>query len=98
MAVPIETTPEFRAGLDETECREWLDSGRGQDEVADHLEFAAENGLTSVPTFVVDRKVAVPGAQQPELFVEFLEGQLTASSALGPDEDSVEDQGSRPRR
>ena len=64
------------AGLDEADCREWLDSGRGRDEVADQLEFAANNGLHSVPTFVIDRKIAVPGAQQPELFVQFLEKQL----------------------
>lgn len=68
------------AGLAEDDCREWLESGRGMDEVLSHLDFAADNGITSVPTFVLDRKVAVPGAQKSELFLQVLQKQLSSSS------------------
>ncbi|MEL7156960.1 MAG: DsbA family oxidoreductase [Actinomycetota bacterium] len=64
-------------GLDGDECRAWLTGGHGRAEVADQLEFAADNGLTSVPTFVFDRRFAVPGAQPSEVFVSALEQQLT---------------------
>lgn len=64
------------AGLDEAACRAWIEDGSGRDEVLEHLDFAANNGLTSVPTFVFDRQVAVPGAQKSELFLEVLEKQL----------------------
>lgn len=64
-------------GLDEEDCRQWIDGGRGRDEVLEHLDFAASNGLTSVPTYVFDRQVAVPGAQNSELFLQVLEKQLT---------------------
>ncbi|MCP3990488.1 MAG: DsbA family oxidoreductase [Actinomycetia bacterium] len=63
-------------GIDPADARQWLDSGRGRDEVADQLEFAATNGLTSVPTFVFNRKVAVPGAQQPDTIAQVMERAL----------------------
>jgi predicted DsbA family dithiol-disulfide isomerase len=63
-------------GIDSSQSRPWLQGGGGQDEVADHLEFAASNGLTSVPTFVFDRKVAVPGAQHPDTLVQTMERAL----------------------
>jgi predicted DsbA family dithiol-disulfide isomerase len=56
-------------GLDRETTRAWLAGDGGRDEVADSLEFAAANGLGSVPTYVFDRRVAVPGAQDPETFL-----------------------------
>lgn len=67
------------AGLAEDDCRAWLETGRGMDDVRSHLDFAADNGITSVPTYVIDRKVAVPGAQDSELFLQVLEKQLSSS-------------------
>lgn len=55
-------------GLEAETARAWLLDGAGRDEVADSLEFAAGNGLGSVPTYVFDRRVAVPGAQDPDTF------------------------------
>jgi len=60
-------------GLDPETARAWLAGDGGRDEVADSLEFAAANGLTSVPTYVFDRRIAVPGAQEAETFVRVME-------------------------
>ncbi len=63
-------------GIDPGDARHWMESGHGRDEVADQLEFAATSGLTSVPTFVFNRKVAVPGAQQPDTIAQVMERAL----------------------
>ena len=67
-------------GIDPDRSRAWLEDGSGRDEVGDHLEFAAANGLTSVPTFVFDRRFAVPGAQEPRIFLDALENGLATAS------------------
>ena len=41
----------------------FLDSDRGVAEVRADLELAAELGITAVPTFVIDGRWAIPGAQ-----------------------------------
>ena len=63
-------------GIDPAQARPWLKGGGGRDEVADHLELAASNGLTSVPSFVFNRKIAVPGAQHPDTLVQMMERAL----------------------
>jgi len=59
-------------GMDAETARAWLEGDGGRAEVAESLEFAADNGLTSVPTYVFDRRVALPGAQSPETFARVL--------------------------
>ena len=71
-------------GIDADRARQWLATGQGRDEVADHLTFAAEQGLTSVPTYVVDRRVAIPGAQDPEVFLRLLVSQLDRGDEVDP--------------
>lgn len=61
------------AGLDEGEARAWLDANSGDEDVEASLAFCAENGITSVPTYVFDRRVAVPGAQPVATFARILE-------------------------
>ena len=68
-------------GLDDETARAWLAGDAGNGEVADSLEFAANNGLASVPTYVFDRRVAVPGAQDPDTFVMIME---RVASTEGP--------------
>ncbi len=46
----------------------FLDSDAGSAEVAADLQEAAELGVTSVPTFVIDGQYAVAGAQPVEVF------------------------------
>ncbi|SDY20078.1 Predicted dithiol-disulfide isomerase, DsbA family [Micromonospora pattaloongensis] len=55
-----------RAGLDESEAREFLDSSAGEAEVRAEIDGARQLGVTSVPTFVFAGKYAVTGAQEPE--------------------------------
>ena len=47
----------------------FLHSDDGVDEVQAQLAFAAEAEITAVPTFVIDGRWAVPGAQDPDTFV-----------------------------
>ena len=36
------------------------------------LRQAHDAGITAVPTYVIDRKWAIPGAQDPDVFVQAL--------------------------
>jgi predicted DsbA family dithiol-disulfide isomerase len=67
-------------GIDAEVARAWLSGDAGLAEVAEHLEFAASAGITSVPTFVFDRTVGVAGAQPAELFERILTEQAAAQS------------------
>jgi predicted DsbA family dithiol-disulfide isomerase len=70
-------------GMDAETCRAWLEGDAGRAEVAESLEFCAANGLASVPTYVFDRRVALPGAQPPETFARILE---RVASTEGPEQ------------
>jgi predicted DsbA family dithiol-disulfide isomerase len=59
-------------GLDEGEVRELLAGERFAAEVRDDERVAGELGISAVPTFVVDRKLGVSGAQPPEALLELL--------------------------
>jgi predicted DsbA family dithiol-disulfide isomerase len=59
-------------GFERATIVEFLDSERGKDDVAAELRYAYENGITAVPTYVVDGKWAIPGAQEPETFAQVL--------------------------
>ena len=63
-------------GLDAGEVRAWLEQGQGRNQVADDLDFAVQEGITAVPTFVFDGRYQVPGAQDSETFVLVLERVL----------------------
>ena len=39
---------------------------------AEPLAFAAEAGITAVPTYVIDGRWSIPGAQDPDVFVQVL--------------------------
>jgi predicted DsbA family dithiol-disulfide isomerase len=59
-------------GVPAGEAREMLASDRFAAEVRDDEETAAAIGIQAVPTFVVDRRVAVSGAQSPRVLLELL--------------------------
>ena len=59
-------------GLDESSALAYLDSNEGTDAVNADLAEARELGITSVPTFVIDGKYAVQGAQEPALLRDAL--------------------------
>jgi predicted DsbA family dithiol-disulfide isomerase len=69
-------------GLDEQEVRELLAGDRYADEVRNDERAALELGISAVPTFVVDRKLGVSGAQPPEALLGLLrEGWAKRSPA-----------------
>ena len=59
-------------GLDHDRVLAFLESDDGMAEVRDELQAAAEMEITAVPTFVFDGRWMVPGAQDPDTFVEVL--------------------------
>src|SRR3954470_24642643 len=61
-----------QVGLPEAEVRDALAEGRFAAEVRDDEETAAAIGIHAVPTFVVDRRLAVAGARPPEVLLELL--------------------------
>jgi predicted DsbA family dithiol-disulfide isomerase len=54
-------------GLNPTTAFDYLESDAGTDVVNADLTEARELGITSVPTFVIDNKYAVQGAQEPAI-------------------------------
>jgi predicted DsbA family dithiol-disulfide isomerase len=61
------------AGLNRAEVDELLASDRGLDVVRAAEEQARRLGMSGVPFFVVDGRVALSGAQPPELFLQAFE-------------------------
>jgi predicted DsbA family dithiol-disulfide isomerase len=70
------------AGLDRDAVRDLLDSDGGRVEVERDLAFAEEAGITAVPTYVIDRRWSIPGAQDPDVFVQVLQ-RLAATQRAG---------------
>jgi predicted DsbA family dithiol-disulfide isomerase len=66
-------------GVPAEEAREMLAGDRFAAEVRDDEQTAHAIGITAVPTFVVDRRVAVAGAQPPEVLRELLERGVPVS-------------------
>ena len=69
-----------RVGLDEAEAAALLDDGRFAREVREHQRFWLSKGIQAVPSFVLDGRFLIPGAQNPEVFVAAIE-KLTAGEA-----------------
>lgn len=66
-------------GADRTAVLEMLNSDRYMDDVREWLDTAADNGITAVPTFIVDDRWSIPGAQDSEMFERVLRRMLTAN-------------------
>jgi predicted DsbA family dithiol-disulfide isomerase len=56
-------------GMARDGVRAFLDSDDGLAEVRAQIQYAAEAEITAVPTFVLDGKWAIPGAQDADTFV-----------------------------
>lgn len=69
-----------RVGLDEAEAAALLDDGRFARDVREHQRFWLSKGIQAVPSFVLDGRFLIPGAQNPEVFVAAIE-KLTAGEA-----------------
>ena len=82
----VEITGEI--GFERDDIADFLDSDRGRDEVASYLEQAADNGISAVPTFVIDGQWAIPGAQDTDTFVNVirrLSERIATEAASVPD-------------
>jgi predicted DsbA family dithiol-disulfide isomerase len=64
-------------GLDGSSLRTWLDTDEGTSEVQADLDGAAMREITAVPSFVIDDRFLIPGAQDVDVFVNVLERALT---------------------
>jgi predicted DsbA family dithiol-disulfide isomerase len=75
-------------GLPESELRELLSSDLCSAEVREDERLAQALGISAVPTFVVDRSLAVSGAQPPEALLQLLrtawERRDTAETVSAP--------------
>jgi len=60
-------------GIDTNELKTVLEGSKFSDEVRNDIYEAQQVGARGVPFFVLDRKYAVSGAQQPETFLGALE-------------------------
>jgi len=69
-------------GLDEADAQRALAGDDGSAELAELLAFAAEAGITAVPTYVLDGRWSIPGAQDPDVFVQVIK-RLTAADRVG---------------
>ncbi|MEN5421247.1 DsbA family oxidoreductase [Stenotrophomonas sp. TWI169] len=76
-------------GLDAAEIAQMLASSRGLAEVEAGLDQARALGISSVPTFVIEGRWAISGAQPPEAFAQALRQiaaeQGTATGRSGDD-------------
>lgn len=61
------------AGMSADRTRSYLDSGEGLAETHADLDQARRIGVQAVPTFVIDGKYAVQGAQPPSAFLQAFE-------------------------
>ena len=68
-------------GLDEAAVQAFLQSDDGVGEVMESLAGAAANGITAVPTYVINGQWAVPGAQDPAVFERVLNRLLDNAEA-----------------
>lgn len=71
---------------------EFLESERGRAEVADYLDQAADAGITGVPTYVINGQWAIPGAQDPETFVNVLRRLRDKMAAEAADGEACADE------
>lgn len=59
-------------GFERDSVMAFLSSDRGVAEVRAELDVAHDNGITAVPTYVINGRWAIPGAQEPETFAQVL--------------------------
>ena len=62
-----------KAGLDESEAKEWLESGKGGPEVDKEVQDAYAQNIHGVPNFTINDRFEIGGAQEPAAFVQLFE-------------------------
>ena len=69
-----------RVGLDRAEAAAVLEDGRYAADVREHQRFWLSKGIQAVPSFILERRYLIPGAQNPDVFVAAVE-KLTEDTA-----------------
>ena len=64
----------------------FLDSDDGTDHVRSMLQYAADAEITAVPTFVLDGRWSVPGAQDADTFINVIRRLLARKEQEASDE------------
>jgi len=70
-----------RAGFDEEQARAAVTDGRHADTVREEQRFWLSKGIHAVPSFILDQRYLIPGAQDPEVFVAALKRLLEEKAA-----------------
>ncbi|MFY8237780.1 MAG: DsbA family oxidoreductase [Ilumatobacteraceae bacterium] len=65
-----------RMDLDGTALESWLQTDNGTQAVLDDLQAAQDRDIMAVPSFVIDNRFLIPGAQDVDVFVNVLERAL----------------------
>ncbi|EGP86948.1 unnamed protein product [Zymoseptoria tritici ST99CH_1A5] len=59
-----------KAGLEEKEVREWMESGKGGPEVDKEVQDARRKFISGVPNFTINGKYELQGAEEPAAFLQ----------------------------
>jgi predicted DsbA family dithiol-disulfide isomerase len=76
------------AGLDRDETRAYLESDEDVERIRAEDEMARKMGVTGVPCFILNRKYAVSGAQEPEVFLQAFEAVAREAAEEEADADA----------
>ena len=69
------------AGLDRARAAAILGSGEFGEMVRTEEAWWADRNITGVPAFILDGRMLVPGAQDPEVFIRVIENRILAVAA-----------------
>lgn len=72
-----------KAGLDATEARDWLETGKGGNEVDAEVNKSLAMGITGVPKLIINDKHTIDGAEDMFGFLEALSQAKEESEAAG---------------
>ncbi len=70
-----------RAGFDEEQARLVVTDGRYADAVREEQRFWLGKGIHAVPSFILDGRYLIPGAQDPEVFVAAFKRLISEKAA-----------------
>jgi predicted DsbA family dithiol-disulfide isomerase len=79
--VDVLVTASGRAGLDEAVARDVVTDGRYADAVREEQRFWLGKGIHAVPSFILDGRYLIPGAQDPDVFVAALKRLVSEKAA-----------------
>lgn len=68
-------------GLDRARAEAILASGEFGEMVRTEETFWADRNITGVPAFILDGRMLIPGAQDPEVFIRIIENKVLAAAA-----------------